>query len=202
MQKRNLNFSTKMFDWEASLQYNILDLNYSWWSPYVFTGVGLYHFKPYTKDAAGDKYFLPQLSTEGQGFVPGVDKYSLTQFNVPLGIGAVYSLNEDTRLGLEVGYRMLFTDYLDDVSGVYVDQGDLLTARGPKAVELAYRGGEVHSGTYPAAGVSRGNPDNRDGYYYVALTLTVRYFFDKYKQIAGLPSSKKGKKVGCPAARY
>jgi len=34
------------------------------------------------------------------------------------------------------------------------------------------------------------------------LTYTVRYFFDKYKQIAGLPAYKRDKKAGCPATRY
>ena len=36
----------------------------------------------------------------------------------------------------------------------------------------------------------------KDGYYYIALTYTVRYFFDKYNQIAGLASFKKDKRVG------
>lgn len=202
MQQRNLNFKSTILDWELSAQYNILDLNYHWWTPYVYAGVGIYHFKPYTKDINGEKYFLQSLSTEGQGFVPGIENYKLTQFSVPLGIGALYSLNEDMRLGIEFGYRKLFTDYLDDVSNVYVGQSILLTERGAKAVELAYRGDEIHASTYPNAGVSRGNPNNKDGYYYVAVTLTVRYFFDKYKQIAGIASFKKDKKVGCPSTRH
>jgi hypothetical protein len=114
----------------------------------------------------------------------------------------MYALNEDMRLGIEFGYRKIFTDYLDDVSGVYIDEATLLNARGPKAVELAYRGGEVHPGSYPAAGIRRGNSKNNDGYYYVAITYTVRYFFDKYKHIAGiLQGGKKDKRVGCPATR-
>ena len=134
--------------------------------------------------------------------MPGIKNYKLTQFSIPFGIGATYSLNEDMRLGIELGYRKLFTDYLDDVSKVYVDENRLLAARDAKAVELAYRGNEVQSGSYPAAGVTRGNPNNKDGYYYVAITYAVRYFFDKYKQIAGiLPGGKRDKKVGCPATR-
>jgi hypothetical protein len=201
MQQRNLNFKSKILDWELTAQYNLFNLNYSWWTPYVFGGIGIFHFNPYTKDSAGNKTFLKPLSTEGEGFVAGVKNYKLTQFSIPFGLGAEYSLNEDMRVGLEFGYRKTFTDYLDDVSTVYVDQSSLLTARGQTAVDLAWRGDEKGGGPYPAAGVDRGNSNHKDGYYYVALTFTMRYFFDKYKQIVGLPAARKEKKVGCPASR-
>lgn len=202
MQQRNLNFKSKIFDWELTGQYSFFSLNDKWWTPYVFAGIGLFHFNPYTKDTSGNKAFLKPLSTEGQGFLPGVKEYKLWQFNLPFGIGAEYSLNEDMRLGLELGYRKIFTDHLDDVSGNYVDQSKLLTAKGQQAVDLAYRGDEVGAGPYPSPDILRGKPKNKDGYYYIAVTYTVRYFFDKYKQIAGLPGGKRSKKVGCPATRY
>ncbi len=202
MQQRNLNFHSKIFDWELSGQYSFLSLNERWWTPYVYAGIGIYHFKPTTKDVNGNKTPLKPLSTEGQGFMPGVKEYKLTQFNIPFGLGAEYSLNEDMRLGIEMGYRKLFTDHLDDVSGTYVDESRLLTARGQTAVDLAYRGDEVGAGPYPASTINRGDAKNKDGYYYVAVTYTVRYFFDKYKQIAGLPGGGRKKKVGCPATRY
>ena len=202
MQQRNLNFKSKIFDWELTGQYSFFSLNDQWWTPYVFAGIGLFHFNPSTKDANGSKTFLKPLSTEGQGFLPGIKEYKLWQFNLPFGVGAEYSLNEDMRLGLELGYRKLFTDHLDDVSGNYVDASKLLTARGQTAVDLAYRGDEVGAGPYPSPDILRGKPKNKDGYYYIAVTYTVRYFFDKYKQIAGLPGGKRSKKVGCPATRF
>lgn len=202
MRTRNLNFKTGIFDWEATAQYSILNPNDSWWIPYAFAGIGLFHFKPHTKDINGEKVFLQPLSTEGQGFIAGVKKYKLTQFSIPIGIGIERSLNEDMRVGLEIGYRKIFTDYLDDVSTDYVDEAALLAARGQRAVDLAYRGDEVDAGSYPVAGFERGNPKYKDGYYYIALTYTVRYFFDKYKQIAGLPAYNRNKKAGCPATRY
>ena len=201
MQLRNLNFKTKIFDWELTAQYNLWSLNDHWWTPYVFAGIGIYHFNPYTKDSAGNKTFLKPLSTEGEGFMLGVKNYKLTQFSIPFGLGAEYSLNEDMRLGIEFGYRKTFTDYIDDVSTVYVDQTSLRNARGQTAVDLAWRGDEVHNSPYPAAGYIRGNSKHKDGYYYAAITYTVRYFFDKYKKIVGLPSGRKEKKVGCPASR-
>jgi len=202
MKMRNLNFSTKLFDWELSAQYNILSLNDSWFTPYLFAGIGLYHFKPYTKAPDGSKTYLQPLSTEGEGMAGGKKGYKLTQFNIPLGIGATYAISEDIRVGLELGYRKLFTDYLDDVSSEYVDQSALLAAKGQTAVDLAYRGDEVGAGSYPSAKTARGNAKDKDGYYYMALTVTVRSFIDQYKRIAGLPTYHRDRKVGCPASRF
>jgi hypothetical protein len=202
MKMRNLNFATKLFDWELGMQYNILSLNNSWFTPYVFAGIGLYHFKPYTHASDGTKTYLQELSTEGQGVVPGVKEYKLTQFNIPLGIGATYAVSEDIRVGLELGYRKLFTDYLDDVSSTYADQAVLFAAKGQTAVDLAYRGDEVGAGVYPAAKSPRGGANEKDGYYYMAFTVTVRSFIDQYKRIAGLPAYNRDKKVGCPATRF
>jgi hypothetical protein len=202
MQERNLNFKTKIFDWELTGQYQLFSFNDRWWSPYVFAGIGLFHFKPFTEDAGGAKVFLQPLSTEGQGVIPGKKPYKLMQIHIPLGLGAEYSLNEDMRVGVEMGYRKIFTDYLDDVSDVYVDEATLLAARGAQAVELAWRGDEKSGAPYPPAGYTRGNPDYKDGYYYIAITYSMRLVLDKYRDIAGLPASRKQKRSGCPASRY
>lgn len=203
MKARNLSFQTRVFEWELGAQYNILSLNNSWWTPYVYAGVGLFHFNPYTKTADGAKTYLKPLSTEGQGVIPGKSEYKLTQFCIPLGIGAMYAISEDVRLGVEMGYRKLFTDYLDDVSSHYVDEGTLLAAKGQTAVDLAYRGDEVGGGAYPADKTLRGSPKIKDGYYYMAATITVRgIFFDTYRRIAGLPTYHRDRKVGCPATRF
>jgi Domain of unknown function (DUF6089) len=202
MQSRNLNFRTKIFDWELTGQYNLFSFNNKWWTPYVFAGIGIFHYNPSTQDTAGNKVYLQPLSTEGQGFTAGVKNYKLTQFSIPFGFGAEYSMNEDMRLGLEFGFRKVFTDYLDDVSGSYADEATLLTARGQTAVDLAWRADEKGTAPYPVAGTNRGNSKFNDGYYYVAITYTVRLVLDKYKEIAGLAPGKKQKRSGCPASRY
>lgn len=202
MQQRNLNFKTRLLDIELGAQYSFFNLNYRWWTPYIFAGVGLYRFNPYTKNAADEKVYLQPLSTEGQGFLPGIAPYKRTQFSIPLGVGAHYALSEDMRIGIEAGYRKLFTDYLDDVSGTYVDETTLHNARGQQAVDFAWRGDEVNGSAYPNAKTMRGSgmKDN-DGYYYIAVTFTIRYWFDKYKQTSDIPGYNRDKKAGCPAAR-
>jgi hypothetical protein len=61
------------------------------------------------------------------------------------------------------------------VSNSYVDPAVLLTHRGPKAVELAYRGDEVPGGAsaYPPAGSQRGNPQRMDWYHSLNVRLRV-----------------------------
>lgn len=201
MKERNLNFASNLFEWELSAQYNILSLNNNWCTPYVFAGVGVFGYKPYTFAQDGSKINLQPLSTEGQGLPDGAKPYKLVQLCIPLGIGALYAVNEDIRVGFELGYRKTFTDYLDDVSGDYFDEGALFAAKGQTAVDIAYRGDEVGMGPYPPAKSPRGSAKFKDAYYYGAITVTVRSFIDQYKRIAGLPSYKRDKKVGCPANR-
>jgi hypothetical protein len=197
LKKRNLDFHSRILDFELGAQYNIFSLNNKWWTPYVFAGAGIFNFNPATMTNAGDKVFLQPLSTEGQGFVSGRSPYSLWQFMIPLGFGAEYAITEDLRVGLEFGYRATFTDYLDDVSKGYVDENILRTNRGQQAVELAYRG----SGNYPRSDIRRGNPNNKDAYYFVQFTVTLRPYVDWYARTSGMASMKKNKKVGCPATR-
>jgi len=85
-------------------------------------------------EKAGQWVSLRDLGTEGQFFDADTRQqyqdlyskdlptpYSRVQVVIPLGIGARYKLTNNLDLALEIGYRHTFTDYLDDVSGEYVD---------------------------------------------------------------------------------
>ncbi|HSN07552.1 MAG TPA: DUF6089 family protein [Hanamia sp.] len=172
---RNLNFSSQLTEGSLDVQYLITPLGSHVLTPYVFAGLAVYHYDPYTFDSAGRKYYLKPLSTEGEGFISGRKNYSLTQFAIPFGAGVKMPLSENINVGFEIGYRKLFTDYLDDVSTTYVDPNSLLVNRGAKAVELSYRGGELKTGStvYPVGG-RRGNPGSKDQYYFTGLTLSFR----------------------------
>ncbi|MDQ2721122.1 MAG: DUF6089 family protein [Bacteroidota bacterium] len=193
---RNLNFTSKITEGMLGIQYYITPLADHVLTPYLFAGLAVYHFDPYTNDTSAKKYYLKPLSTEGEGFIPGINNYSLTQVAIPFGGGVKLSLTDNINVGLEVGFRKLFTDYLDDVSGNYVDQSLLLSNRGPKAVELAYREGELKTGstTYPAAGTQRGSPKSRDWYYFTGLTLSFRLGNGQHSGAMGSRRSE----YGCP----
>ncbi|MEI9957878.1 MAG: hypothetical protein WDM90_16620 [Ferruginibacter sp.] len=63
------------------------------------------------------------MHTEGQGFLEYPDKkiYSLHQIAIPVGAGLKYELSQMITLRAEYIYRILNTDYLDDVSTTYVN---------------------------------------------------------------------------------
>jgi hypothetical protein len=173
--KRNLNFTSDITEGNLEAVYFITPLLVHSFSPYLFGGISVYHFNPYTYDTLGHKYYLKPLSTEGEGFLPGVKNYSLTQVGIPFGGGVKLRLSENVDVGFEVGFRKLFTDYLDDVSTKYVDESLLLSNRGATAVELAYRGDELKGGNlqYPAAGTQRGSP-KKDMYYFTLVSLSFK----------------------------
>lgn len=194
--ERNLNFSSQITEGALDLQYLITPLGSHVLSPYVFAGVAVYHYDPYTFDSTGREYYLKPLSTEGEGFISGRNKYSLTQVAVPFGAGVKMPLSENINVGLEVGYRKTFNDYLDDVSKTYVDPNQLLVNRGAKAVELSYRGDELKTGStvYPT-GVQRGSPKYKDWYYFTGFTLSFRLG----NTLFGDGDSGGGKnQLGCP----
>jgi hypothetical protein len=193
---RNLDFTSNISEGHLTAEYYFVNLYEHAASPYIFGGIALYNFSPYTHDSLGNKYYLKPLSTEGEGFLPGKKYYSINQLAIPFGGGIKFALSDNLRLGVEVGMRKLFTDYLDDVSTTYVDENLLLQNRGPKAVELAYRGNELKNGaTYPAAGSQRGGSNANDWYYFTGLTASFRIG-------GGGGSGRSGAHTGCPTKVY
>lgn len=191
---RNLHFKSRILEAQLSGAYFLFPSGERNWSPYIFAGLAAFHFNPYTYTFSGDKVFLQPLGTEGQNLVsyPDVKEYKNIQLAVPFGFGVMFPITDRVQLGAEFGLRKLFTDYLDDVSGVYADSTILANNRSPLAAQMAYRGNELSGNPpYPAAGSQRGNPANKDWYY--TTTIRLSYAF-KWKD----KTSSFGK-TGCPA---
>ncbi len=175
---RNLAFETKIIEFSALAEYYIFSLNDRRYSPYIFGGLAIYKFNPYAfQPGSTEKIYLRPLSTEGQGISGYPDKpYSLTQLALPFGGGLKFAVTDNFRVGLELGMRKLFTDYLDDISKNFADPADLLAAKGQLSVDMSYREDEVPGGNpaYPSKGAMRGNPKSKDWYYFSGLHLTYR----------------------------
>lgn len=175
---RNLNFSTSLTEVSLTAHYDLLDLDYFKFTPYLFGGIAVFRFNPYTNDSVYGKVFLKPLSTEGQGLAlyPDRKPYSLTQISFPVGAGIRFRVNDNIAIAWEVGLRKTNTDYLDDLSTTYVDQAYLLSQKGQVAVDLAYRGDEVkdNPGVYPADGQIRGGALYKDWYYFSGVTATFK----------------------------
>jgi hypothetical protein len=199
LRARNLSFQTALTEFSLRGEYTIFNMSNIRWSPYVFGGLAVFHYNPYTI-YNGNKVLLKPLSTEGQGLSTYPDRkpYSLTQVALPFGGGVKYAISDKVDVGLELGMRKLFTDYLDDVSTNYADANDLLAERSPLSVELAYRGDEVPGGNpiYPAKGEQRGGVEQKDWYYFTGLNVNIRL---GDLSSAAFGGSGKRSKNGCPS---
>ena len=199
---RNLSFYSNIYEYSIGFEYTLLDLYRYSVSPYLFTGVSLYDFNPFTNDKNGNPIMLAELSTEGQGFYKDRPEYKLRQLAIPFGGGFQWAINDNKRIGIVLGFRKTFTDYLDDVSTTYVDELVLAANKGQKAADIAYRGDELPNGApYPAGGSPRGNPKSKDWYYFTGITFRIRLNPHR-REIQGRLDINKSKKArtDCPTS--
>lgn len=178
LQPRNLNFHSSVAEVNAGIEYDVLNVEKFRITPYFFTGIGIFHFNPYTLDENRQRVYLQPLSTEGQGLAeyPSRKPYRLTQPCIPLVFGIKYAPCINLQISYEFGFRKTFFDYLDDVSQYYIDYEVLLNRRGMQAVDVSYRGDELPSGDerYPLEGTIRGNPNLMDWYYFTGVKICLR----------------------------
>jgi hypothetical protein len=135
--------------------------------PYIFAGAAVFHHNPkaqvpttdyvhYVTSPSqiinddvryaanpGEWISLKPLQTEGKS-------YSNFAFAIPVGAGLRYKLNRYLDLSFEMSYRQTFTDYLDDVSGNYLNPGDFDQIHSdPRVANLArimaYRSNELRA---------------------------------------------------------
>lgn len=186
---RNSNFRSKLIEGlfmvelypTVFFEYDQTDIFHKL-RPYGVIGVGAFNFNPQGTDPlSGEWVNLKDLHTEGQGFAefPERKEYKLTQMNIPMGVGVKYFLSESVNLSLEVVHRKTFTDYIDDVSTVYVDPDlfywNMPTAKADLAKRMANKtGDQLGNNTVYVEGNKRGTATNNDAYYSVHLKLGVR----------------------------
>jgi hypothetical protein len=135
---------------------------------HAFAGIGVLYFNP-KAEIDGKWYALQPLQTEGK-------RYSRIQPVIPFGLGARIKLDPFFNILIEGGYRITFTDYLDDVS--IRRYPDPATLKSDLSRRLSDRRPEI--GTQPdnptQVGV-RGNPKENDGY--LILNVTLQYYLPK-----------------------
>jgi hypothetical protein len=133
--RRNLDFRTNILEASATAHFYPLQfLNkkskvYKFTvQPFVFGGLGYYSFNPqgsYYDQVFKQTYWidLKPLHTEGQGYTeyPNKKEYALQQVCIPYGFGFTYYVAENFFISLSMNNRKLFTDYIDDVSGTYIN---------------------------------------------------------------------------------
>ncbi len=96
---RKGSFHSTIIEAAGLIEYNFLDFKadkvHIRWSPYMFTGLGVFTFIGGDQDLNGT---------------------SNVQLALPFGGGFKYAINPNLTLNLEIGIRKLFTDHLDGYS--------------------------------------------------------------------------------------
>lgn len=215
---RNLSFRNRIKELSAVAQVDLYQNKATYisrvnWTPYLYAGVAVFYHNPQAQapefDAAGNPtgkkgewVDLQPLGTEGQnaklqkGDVNyGLKPYKRIQIAIPMGFGARFRVNQVIDFAAEFGFRYTFTDYLDDVSGNYVDLD--VFGNDNLARAMSYRTNEVlgtpppigsggdDSGGYlvwagygsEAADNLRGNKDDKD--LYMVTTFRLTYIIGK-----------------------
>jgi hypothetical protein len=176
-QLRNLHFRSRLLEFSGLLEVNFRkyrskDKDSKRWTPFVFAGLAFFHAVP--KALYQDTWYeLPALGTEGQGTSanPGKDTYSVDNICIPFGAG--FKVNAGRiDFQLEWGLRRTYTDYIDDVSGTYVDRDLLAFENGPLAAALADPSVLGQQPVYTNTGRARGDTNTRDWYQYTGLSIT------------------------------
>lgn len=177
---RNLSFYSPLYEYGM---YSDVCINKLWKGldkyklrMYINLGFNVFKFNPQAWYI--DRYVeLQPLGTEGQT-IPGTgkSKYSLTDFSRVIGFSTEFDIGKRWALGLELTPRKTWTDYLDDVSGTYVNYDEMVAAGNTLGAALSNRTGE-YLGTGPvkvATGTGRGRPDKNDWYTFIGFYVKFR----------------------------
>lgn len=179
---RNLSFWTDIFEVSGIVEYNLVpDDNIGRkvkkrGIPYVFAGIGFFHFNPKSNNPiTGEVNELQPLKLNGVS-------YSLNALCIPLGFGYRYYLNRRWQIGVEFGMRYSLSSYIDDVKGTSIyptmeemESDDARIMYNPSLIRLENI--RNHGTTY--IGGSDGKPRGKNGnisdvYFITGVTVSYR----------------------------
>ena len=147
---RNLNFVNHMAELKVDMIYDLFANKGTYlkrpdYTPYAFIGLAIFYQTPYTTDAAGN---MINLRTYNNGNNSEGVQSSPVQIAVPFGLGIRKKMNKEWDFAFEMGWRMTFSDYLDDVSNKYTDMSSNKAVRalqtrshGPEMMAFALKNG-------------------------------------------------------------
>ncbi|MBQ7280465.1 MAG: hypothetical protein IJR13_07085 [Bacteroidales bacterium] len=179
---RNLSFSSHLCEASLRAEFNFVsfgfgDVSYRT-TPYLFCGIGIFHFNPqatYTDPSTGasSTVDLQPLGTEGQHSDLYPDRYPYNLYNlcIPFGLGFKYRISKTVIFAFEYGFRKTWTDYIDDVSTLYVDPA--IFADDEVALRMADRAAEREGGSSHPEGAIRGDDSLDDWYAFFNASITI-----------------------------
>lgn len=165
---RGLSFESSIIDVNLGIEFNFMKFSIrnrkTTYTPYLFLGISGFIFNP---KVMGTNIELQPIGTEGQGTnLPNTtNKYSLTALSLPFGFGYKMNVSKKWSIGFEWIWCATQTDYLDDVSTVYIDPNLLSNEAAqwsnPTDIEIANN-------------KNRGNKNNKDWYNFTGITFTYK----------------------------
>jgi hypothetical protein len=208
---RNLSFRNDVLELSTRLEYHFSQINdvgrtfryHLSFSMFLWGGVGAFYNNP-KGYYEGEWVALRPLATEGTN-------YGAFAFCAPAGVGMHYRFNKRHLIGFEAGWRFTMSDFIDDVSGFYVNPDDFSS---PQALALSDRSVEVDpndplfigsqfygAGTKanPVEPAKRGNPEDNDSYllasftYSYALRGKTSFSRSRYRFVKGRPKRRRSK---------
>lgn len=184
--ERGLAFNSKVNDFALLAEFNFFD----YWTgsrrnrvtPYIFGGVSFFTFKSVHPDGTA---FLHELTiTDSETGISTTEivgaegkAYKPYSFSIPFGVGVKYSLCKRIGVTLEWRIHKTFTDYIDDIHGLYPEQ------------DYIYVGDNGYNYTDPTnnyePGMQRGNGAaesiliNSDWYSMLGLSFSFKFNLPK-----------------------
>ncbi|MCB9188018.1 MAG: outer membrane beta-barrel protein [Flavobacteriales bacterium] len=188
-QNRNLSFRSPVIELAGRVEFyplreyfghlyrtnGVVGKKVNHFSPYIFLGVGGAWFNP-KAEYDGKWVALKPLQTEG------VD-YKRIMAVFPMGVGVKYAISNQLSIGLEIGLRYTTSDYVDDVSDLYIDHSasDAMTQYlADPSLDLVHSyvdGSYVYNPTAP--GMQRGDPSDKDAYVFTLITANYKFMKGK-----------------------
>lgn len=174
IQQQDFYFKSPIYEASIVGEFNFFKFEPSYgrisYTPYLFAGIGGFHFQPKNYNFDGDLVNLQPYQTEGVNY----NRFAL---NIPFGVGFRYNLRGPWTAGVELGYRIAFTDYLDDISGTYLHPYSVVPEKSTLSDEwLSQRRHFMDPSQQMEVGTQRGDGRKRDAYMMATFTLSYAIF--------------------------
>jgi hypothetical protein len=169
--KRNINFSTPLHELSLQVDFNFLD---------YFAGGGTKHFTPYIFTGVGGLIFNPRATYQDQEYklryykTEGIS-YKNYAVSIPYGVGVKFRIAERWGMLAQLGYRTVYSDYLDDVGDKY-PQTDVTVNTGNTMINLSNPSVPFQP---VIPGSQRGDYNKKDTYLFFHIGVSYTFLSDR-----------------------
>jgi Domain of unknown function (DUF6089) len=215
-QNRNLHFKSNIVEFSAQFELTMATskAKHKYSLPgvkqggkggsfYGFAGAGIGFFNP-KANVDGEWIPLQPIGTEGQFLSGGPAPYKKYSIVLPMGFGYRKTLDGNWSVSIELSYRKTFSDYIDDVSGVYFDNALILEKQGKTDAYLAdpsfgfvelEDNRVVINPEQTFTGAQRGDSSDLDSYMFLNVNAFYKIDKKRYKRGNGRVVRKRTSKI-------